>query len=48
MKVLITGVAGFIGSHLAELLVHHGHTVIGMDSLAFGRLENLKAMAFLN
>ncbi len=44
MKVLITGVAGFIGSHLAELLVHHGHTVIGIDSLAFGRLENLAGL----
>lgn len=32
MKVLVTGVAGFIGSHLAESLVSRGHTVVGIDS----------------
>ena len=31
MKILITGVAGFIGSHLAEKLLDNGHTIIGID-----------------
>ncbi len=32
MKILITGSAGAIGSHMAELLVHEGHTVVGIDA----------------
>lgn len=36
MKVLVTGVAGFIGSHLAETLLSRGHTVVGMDRNADG------------
>lgn len=40
-KVLITGGAGFIGSHLVELLINQGHTVIALDNLASGRLANL-------
>ncbi len=32
MKILVTGVAGFIGSHLAERLLREGHTVVGVDS----------------
>lgn len=45
MKALITGGAGFIGSHLAELLVARGHEVLVVDNLTSGRLENLKAIA---
>lgn len=41
MRVLVTGGAGFIGSHLADLLLSYGHTVIVMDNLATGNLENL-------
>ncbi len=33
MKILVTGAAGFIGSHLAEALVQHGHDVIALDAL---------------
>ena len=33
MKILITGTAGFIGFHLAEQLLHEGHTVIGIDQV---------------
>lgn len=34
MKVLVTGTAGFIGYHLAEKLIAHGHEVVGIDSLS--------------
>lgn len=44
MKTLITGGAGFIGSHLAELLVARGHEVVVVDNLTSGRVENLKAI----
>src|SRR5256885_307919 len=35
-KVLVTGVAGFIGSHVAAHLLKHGHTVVGLDDLSGG------------
>jgi len=41
-NVLVTGGAGFIGSHLCELLVHHGHQVVAIDNLSTGRLENIQ------
>lgn len=41
-KVLITGGAGFIGSHLSELLVHSGYRVVVIDDLSTGRLENIQ------
>jgi UDP-glucose 4-epimerase len=41
MKTLVTGGAGFIGSHLAELLIAMGHDVIVIDNLTSGRLSNL-------
>jgi UDP-glucose 4-epimerase len=41
-KVLVTGGAGFIGSHLCELLVHRGYHVIAIDNLSTGRLENIE------
>lgn len=44
MKTLVTGGAGFIGSHLSELLIAKGHEVIVVDNLTSGRLENLKGV----
>jgi dTDP-glucose 4,6-dehydratase len=41
MQVLVTGAAGFIGSHLCDLLLAHGHTVTAMDNLITGRRANL-------
>lgn len=41
MKVLITGGAGFIGSHLAEKLLREGHEVYALDDLSSGRLQNI-------
>ena len=41
MKVLITGVAGFIGSHTAEKFLAEGHTVIGVDDLSTGSNHNI-------
>ncbi|MBI4286107.1 MAG: NAD-dependent epimerase/dehydratase family protein [Chloroflexi bacterium] len=40
-EILITGAAGFIGSFLAERLVADGHTVVGVDNLFRGKLENV-------
>ena len=41
MKVLITGVAGFMGSHLADEFIKRGHTVVGIDNLLGGYYENV-------
>lgn len=41
MKILITGVAGFIGSNLAEKLIKEGHKVIGLDNLEYGIFEQI-------
>jgi UDP-glucose 4-epimerase len=42
--VLITGAAGFIGSHVTEALVRKGHRVIGLDNLSHGYLRNLSSL----
>lgn len=41
-RCLVTGAAGFIGSHLCDRLLSLGHTVTGLDSLIVGRLANLE------
>ena len=41
MQVLVTGAAGFIGSTLVDRLLADGHTVVGLDDLSRGRVENL-------
>tara|TARA_B100001057_G_C22810416_1_gene935183 strand:+ start:880 stop:1863 length:984 start_codon:yes stop_codon:yes gene_type:complete len=43
MKIIVTGGAGFIGSHLAEFLIKKGHRVIIIDNLSTGRLNNIKS-----
>jgi dTDP-glucose 4,6-dehydratase len=45
MRVLITGAAGFLGSHLCETLVDKGNQVIGMDNFITGSIENLAHIA---
>lgn len=42
MRVLITGVAGFLGSHLADKFIAAGYHVVGMDNLITGSMENIK------
>tara|TARA_B000000475_G_scaffold48676_3_gene37564 strand:+ start:18225 stop:19142 length:918 start_codon:yes stop_codon:yes gene_type:complete len=41
LKILITGVAGFIGSNLADLLIKNNFEVIGIDNLSYGVLEQV-------
>jgi dTDP-glucose 4,6-dehydratase len=41
VNIFITGVAGFIGSHLADFLLEKGHRVIGMDNLLTGSVSNI-------
>ncbi|NJO05712.1 MAG: SDR family oxidoreductase [Chloroflexaceae bacterium] len=45
MRVLITGAAGFLGSHLCDRFLAEGHTVIGMDNLITGNTDNLAHLA---
>jgi dTDP-glucose 4,6-dehydratase len=41
MRILITGAAGFLGSHLCDRLLDEGHTVVGLDNFVTGNRENL-------
>jgi UDP-glucose 4-epimerase len=46
MNIIVTGAAGFIGSHLCEELIKDGHQVIGIDNLSNGQLKNMNS--FIN
>src|SRR5207302_868589 len=48
MKILVTGGAGFIGSHVADAYVAAGHEVAVLDNLSTGREENVNAQAALH
>jgi UDP-glucose 4-epimerase len=47
MKIFITGIAGFLGSHLADRFIELGHTVIGNDTLIGGYIDNVPKQAQL-
>jgi len=42
MRILVTGAAGFLGSHLSDALIEHGHEVLGLDNLYTGRKANIQ------
>ncbi len=41
MRCIVTGAAGFLGSHLSEALLAEGHAVVGIDNCSTGSRENL-------
>ena len=45
MRILVTGAAGFLGSHLSDRLLAEGHAVIGMDNFLTGHPDNIAHMA---
>ena len=47
MKIFITGIAGFLGSHLADRFIELGHTVSGNDTLIGGYEDNVNPKAVL-
>ena len=44
-RILVTGAAGFLGSHLTDTLLAAGHEVVGADNLCTGRLQNIAHLA---
>ncbi|OPX28263.1 MAG: NAD-dependent dehydratase, partial [Gemmatimonadaceae bacterium 4484_173] len=45
MRILVTGGAGFIGSHLSDRLLEKGHSVIALDNLITGSTDNISHLA---
>ncbi len=44
-RILVTGAAGFLGSHLTDRLLGEGHTVLGVDNLSTGNLANIEHLS---
>jgi UDP-glucuronate decarboxylase len=44
MKILLTGAAGFLGSHISKKLIDNGHEVIGLDDLSTGSIQNIEQL----
>ena len=44
MKILLTGAAGFLGSHLSKELIVNNHEVIGLDDLSTGSVNNIESL----
>jgi UDP-glucuronate decarboxylase len=44
MKILLTGAAGFLGSHISKKLIGNNHEVIGLDDLSTGSIKNLEQL----
>src|SRR3989338_1828968 len=45
MKILVTGGAGFIGSHVVDTYVDMGHKVVALDNMSHGKTENINSKA---
>jgi len=45
MRIVVTGAAGFLGSHLCDYLIAKGHTVMGLDNLITGTTRNIEHLA---
>jgi UDP-glucuronate decarboxylase len=44
MKILLTGAAGFLGSHISKKLIDNNHEVIGLDDLSTGSIKNIEQL----
>jgi len=44
MKILLTGAAGFLGSHISKKLIDNNHEVIGLDDLSIGSIKNIEQL----
>jgi len=45
LRIIVSGAAGFLGSHLCDRLLEEGHTVVGLDTLLTGTEQNLRHLA---
>ena len=44
MKILLTGAAGFLGSHISKKLIDNNNEVIGLDDLSTGSIKNIEQL----